>query len=250
MVTWDDFEENPGWVIFLWVFFFWIIIPFRIIRAIIRSANASSFERQQEALRKKLAESEEKRIKELDTELFAQVPKAPVERMRATIQLEKSWQLETTTAYDGHLGAGVAETGEKRLRYSVGMVLEFSELERAVIKQHNIDLIEISNERLYDDLALARIKEDQDKETKALGPPVTLEKALVIQDIKNFQEHAKQERLVTIVGDLLVVPYRRYFNSDHEAKLFSDGLKTKLLPEVRKLIDSYMNFKPVETVQF
>jgi len=222
---WDD-----GWVlvILLWVFLWWALIPYFIFKWSYKYIYVPYDDAKET---KRLSEAAERaQIRQANQlELLAQklreaAPKTPVEKMRATILVEGS---------------------------EVDMLVELSEQERAVIRQHDLSYIELENVPLYSADEIARMRADHQREAdeiSAVRQPYL--KAVVQQSVHNVAELQKRERSITTLGDLLVVPYRRTFSSTYEAKQHADRLKSEHLPKVRQIIDQFMAHKPVETVEF
>jgi hypothetical protein len=183
--------------------------------------------------------------------LRAAVPSAPPERMRATIQTNQLKVARIERRRVPHLLGEDAftyvETGED-FKFSVDMILEMSEAERALIKEHELDDMVLEDEPLYTEAELANLRRQDEQEVSAT-------KGLVLEQIKKqvnemSQTSRKEQRHITRVGDLLVSPFSRLCDSPHEAKEYADKLKTKFLPEVRKLLDGYSGHKQTETLEF
>ena len=99
------------------------------------------------------------------------------------------------------------------------MMVELSEQERAIVYEHHIDFVEIDNVSRYsqDDLAVMRY-EGQKRVDSISEIRQPMLKAITRQSLEGANEIQKKDRIKTTVGDLLVVPYRRIFETPHEAK--------------------------------
>lgn len=167
--------------------------------------------------------------------LAAAVPSTPLSSMRATVQ---------TNTYK------VA----RAFIYSVDMILELTETERAIIKEHELDDIVLEDVSLYSKEDLQRKESDIAKHHQAFEDAFTSDKMvrekLAEQMDTNTLAMMKTARLKTTVGQLLASPYSRVFNSPHEANDYAQALKTKFLPEMKKIIDKHGAHKQTETLQF
>jgi hypothetical protein len=126
--------------------------------------------------------------------------------------------------------------------------LELTETERATIKQYELDDVVLEDRPAFTEDQLLDIRVRDNEELKAT-------KDLLLKEIKRqvmdqSQAMSKTKRDTMRVGDLLVSPYSRVFDSPHESKEFADKLKTKYLPAVRKLIDGHSSAKQSETLEF
>jgi hypothetical protein len=94
---------------------------------------------------------DEARAKQLEA-LKATVPSGPPERMRATIQINEYKQArmesQRVPRLIGEDSYVYVEVGED-FRFSVDMILEISETERAIIKEHELYDIELENTPLF-----------------------------------------------------------------------------------------------------
>jgi len=230
---WDD--ERPFAVI-IWVLCWWFLIPYFVFKWSYKYIYVPIDDKKEMEQLQEVAAEEKVKAKD-ELELLAQqlrdaAPTTPPDKMRATILLNT---IERPTG---------------TFRHSVDMMVELPEAERAIIYQHQLDFIEVENVlRSKDQLALMR--RDRHEELDAISELKNpLSKAITRQLNQNADQLQKEERLKTTVGDLLVVPYQRLFDTAHEAKEHSDKLKTELLPQVRKLIDGYKTYNAAETVEF
>jgi hypothetical protein len=173
------------------------------------------------------------------------------EKMRAVVQINefKQPRLERKRIHRliGEDSYMLVEVGED-FRYSVDMALQLSETDRAVIKQHELDDIVLEDTPLYTQEELADIAIHQDQDVRATKD--LLRKEITKQIDKQALSLMKEQRSRTRVGDLLVSPFSRVFDSPHEAKEYADKLKTKLLPSVKQLIDRYRGHKQTEILEF
>jgi hypothetical protein len=193
---------------------------------------------------------DEEREKQL-AQLREAVPKTPLERMRATIRVNQIKVPRIERKRIGHLFTEDtfvdAVTGDD-LRFAVDMILELTETDRAIIKQDELDDIVLENIPLYSEAEILRRQVADREEVKATKDLLMKEiKKNVTQDTPSLM---KEARFITRVGDLVVSPYCRVFDSPHEAREFADKLKTKFLPEIRKLLDTYGSQKATETLEF
>jgi hypothetical protein len=214
-------------------------------------ANAKKLEDSdaaQKAERKKARE--DARAKQLDA-LRAAAPQAPPERMRATIHMNEfkiakmgTQQVHRLVAEDSWIKVEVAEDTQ----YAVDMLLEMSETERGIIQQHQLEDLVIEDNPAYTERDLLRSSVASDKQVEATKDILLKEVQKVTN--KSSIEMMKQERVTTRLGDYLVSPFTRAFDSPHEAKQYADKLKTKILPTIRSMIDGYSRHVPQETIEF
>jgi hypothetical protein len=205
-------------------------------------------EQQQETPKQKARD--EARAKQLDA-LKAAVPPGPPERMRATIQINEYKKARMEQQRISHLVGEhsfvYAEVGEDTC-FSVDMILEMTETERAIIKQHELDDIVLDESATYSDMDIIEAKRRQHDELKGTKDPLLVQ---IKADVgKEVISDMQKDRTKTRVGDLIVAPFSRPFDSPHKAKEYADKLKTKFLPEVRKLLDGYSAHKQTETLEF
>jgi hypothetical protein len=185
------------------------------------------------------------------TALRSAVPPGPPERMRATIQINElrlpQFKQERVRHLIGEDSFVHVETGELT-NYAVDMILQMTEMERAMIKQHQLDDIVLEDVPLFteDELAGARI-DDRARVDAAKDP---LHKALEKQMVEMADEMKKHERRKTRIGDLLVSPFSRIFDAPHDANEYARKLKTEFLPKTRQLLDRYREYKQTETIEF
>jgi hypothetical protein len=230
-----------GEKLFIWVFFFWLMVPLKIITYFVIKAFEKNDERRARRRRAALdAKFADITIPKQDQSSYACVavaanlygaPSTPVERMRATIK-------QDSFPNDG------------RTTFSVTLVLELSEEERAIVRKHEIDCIEIDNAPAFTQQQLAEIQEQNRQELEAIPSHNETLRTVTVESMEQAFQALKKQRRSTTVGDLLVIPYQVFFNDPHEATQFANTLKTKYLPRVRALIDQYREFKASETIEF
>ncbi len=193
---------------------------------------------------------DELRAKQIEA-LKAAVPPGPPERMRATIQINEykkaRMEQQRIARLIGEDNFVYVEVGEDTL-FSVDMILDMTETERAIIKQHELDDIVLEESATYTELEIIEAKSRFQDEVKGTKDPLRMEiRADIGKQVITDMQH---ERTKTRVGDLVVAPFSRSFDRPHKAKEYADRPKTKLLPEVRKLLDSYSAHKQIETLEF
>jgi hypothetical protein len=128
------------------------------------------------------------------------------------------------------------------------MLLEMSEIERALIQEHQLKNIIIEDIPRFSESELQSIADNYEREVAAT-------KDVYLKVTKEATTQAalaalKQDRLQTRLGDYLVFPHSRDFKTPHEAKLYADKLKTTILPAIRSLIDSYKDSTSAQTIEF
>ena len=193
---------------------------------------------------------DEARVKQLEA-LKAAVPPGPTERMRATIQIndykKPRMEQQRISRLIGDDNFVYVEVGEDTC-FSVDMILEMTETERAIIKQHELDDIVLEEVATFTELEIIDARSRLRQELEGTKDPLRIEIRADVgeQVIAGMQK----ERTKTRVGDLLVSPFSRSFESPHQAKEYADKLKKKFLPEIRKLLDSYGVQKQTETLEF
>lgn len=189
--------------------------------------------------------------------LKAAAPSSPPEKMRATIQLNSYTMLrrrqESVNFKGTRTSSYIVAKYVDETRFSIDMILQLSETERAIIKQHEVFDIVLDDQPFFSEDELAQLAIDHDAQVKAASGFSKSEMLhSAVKKVVNEQvlDMAKHERRKTRLGDLLVLPFSRDFDTQHEAKQYADKLKTQLLPTMKKIIDSYRDFKPTETVEF
>ena len=193
---------------------------------------------------------DEARAKQLEA-LRAAAPQSPPERMRATIHINefkiaRMERQQVHRAIAEHSWINV-EVGEDT-RYAVDMLLEMSERERGIIQQHSLEDIVIEDTPAYTKREIIDVELAEHQRADATKDLLLKEISKVIG--KDAVELMKAKRSQTRVGDYLVSPFTRVFSTPHEAKQYSDQLKTKLLPSIKDLLESYREHAARQTVEF
>jgi hypothetical protein len=189
------------------------------------------------------------RQKQLDA-LRAAVPKTLPESLRATIQInaivvaEREQRCIPRTFVDDSI---IYVEGPERTKYAVDMILELSETERAVIKEHNLHEYLLEDEPLYSAEQLARIKREQDGYAAAFKNPSVAE--LWDKHTQVIIDTDRAARFQTKLGDYLVAPYTRVFENRVEANQYSEKLKTKLLPQIKSILEVHQTDLGPQTIR-
>jgi hypothetical protein len=214
-----------------------------------RSADAES-DRRSAAMEPARQAREADRARQIAA-LKAAVPTAPLERMRATIQINGVKRPVFDHVRTHHLiGEDTVrweETGEE-IKFAVDLILELTETERAIIKQYGLDGIALDDRPAWSEQQLAQMRAEDDEEVEATKAPLLKEVSRQSRELARAM--AKREREKTFVTNLLASPFTRIFDTPHEAKQYADKLKTQLLPALRKLIDDHAASKQSETLEF
>ena len=211
-LLWEFWCDEWIVVVLMIMFLWWLMIPYYLFKWSYKYIYVPLDDKRQ-IVRLRKAVVEEKVKEKSELELLAQklrdvAPKTPPEKMRATILLN------------------TVEYQKGAFRHSVDMLVELSEQERAIVYEHQIDFIEIDDVPVHNQDALARMKYENQKEVDAISQiRQPLLKAITRQSMEAVNEMQKKDRLKTTVGDLLVVPYQRIFETAHEAKEHADKLK-------------------------
>ena len=217
-----------------------IVVPSLIgiglaIFALMKFISASERRKQEAALQTVRERIAAERLTQLNA-LRAAMPTSPVKSMRATIQ---------TNTYKDDGGTS---------RFTVDMMLELTETERAIIKEHELDDIVLEDIPLFDKDALEKkqqqIEEHREAFDRATRSSKMLDAKLSEQVDVAVLAAMKKARLITTVGQLVVIPFSRAFDSPHEANEYASLLKTKLLPEMKRLIQKHGQHRQTETVEF
>jgi len=239
---------GPFWLAWKLLVLIWQFILKPRIERSNRESAVQQTSREQEDTKQK--SRDEARAKQLEA-LKAAVPSGPPERMRATIQINEYKQVrmerQRIPRLIGEDNYVYVEVGED-FRFSVDMILEMSETERAIINEHELYDIELEQTPAYTAEQLRAFEAQYNDEIEATKDPVL--KEVTKQTTQLTLAGLKGESIKTRVGDLLVVPFSCAFDSPHEAKTYAEKLKTKFLPEIRKLLDSYTAHKRSETLEF
>jgi hypothetical protein len=178
-------------------------------------------------------------------------PKGAPERMRATIQINtirvpvieqrriRKFFREDTFEY--------VETGE-HVRYTVDMILQLPEHDRAIISEHSLDGILVEDEPRYTREELRQIEEGYRNEVEAAKDHYL--KAAISASTELALDSQRAERKQTFLGDYLVAPFSREFVTAPGANEYADKLKTKILPQIRDTLERYRSHKKTDTIEF
>jgi hypothetical protein len=183
--------------------------------------------------------------------LQAAVPQAPPERMRATIHFNEikvpkmeAQRLPRLLAEDAWVQVEVGE----RTRYSVDMILQTSERERGIIQEFQLEDIILEDTAAFTERELRRTQLQMYDDVEGTKDILLKEVKKVIN--KDAVALMKETRNQTRVGDYLVCPFERVFDSPHEAKQYADKLKKQMLPSIKDLLNSYHHQQASETIEF
>jgi hypothetical protein len=255
--------DEEGFFLLVFYFFiapFWLAWKFLVLlwRFVVKPLNQSLADRsaakhqaaQATQLETKQKAREAARAHQLEA-LRAAAPQAPPQRMRATIHINEikeprteSQQIRRLLAEDSWI---TVEVGEKT-RHTVDMLLEMSETERGIIQQHDLEDIIIEDTPAFTQRQIIQREIRQSDEVVATKDILLKEVKKVIN--QSSIDMMKEERSQTRVGDYLVSPFSRVFDTPHEAKQYADKLKNKLLPSIKELIEDYRAHAAQETVEF
>jgi hypothetical protein len=192
---------------------------------------------------------DEARAKQLAA-LGAAVPSMPPEKMRATIQLNeiKVPRMEQRRIHHafGEDSWVSVEVGEFP-KYAVDMILQMSETERAIINQHQLQYLTIEDNPIFSPDQLREIHSQHREELSVIKDAFL--KEITEQSQSAVEGMLKEDRKQTLLGDYLVSPFSRIFETPHEAKLYADKLKTKILPQIKQHLDMYRNYQQSETIE-
>lgn len=240
----------PFWIAWKVLQFLWAFVVKPLNQNLADRSASKRAAAHDEHLQDKKKARDEGRAKQL-AELRAAAPQSPPERMRATIHINEIRVPKIEPQLVKHVVAEDTwinvETGE-RTRYAVDMLLEMSETERGIIQQHQLEDIIIEDTPAFTKRQIIQSEIQNDKEVEAT-------KDILLKEVKKVINQSsvgmmKDQRAQTRVGDYLVAPFSRIFDSPHEAKQYADQLKTKLLPSIKDLIESYKEHKASETIEF
>jgi hypothetical protein len=183
--------------------------------------------------------SEEERAVQLRI-LRDAVPHAPPQRMRATIHYNTFKTPVFETRY--FEGQSAQEQTGAETRYSVDMILELSEEERGIVVQNDLHTIVLDDKPLYSKDDLEKIRRAEVERAESMGGNSELDliaKEITKQSAGVAAAMAEVHREQTLVGDFLVAPFTKTFDRAHDAKKYGDELTSKILPDIRKLIEGY-----------
>jgi hypothetical protein len=235
----------------MWLLFWWLLVPYHILKWIFRAARKSNIDTSNDRIAERADKTRAAQIAELDATLRAAVPTAPVQKMRATIRFGELSAPKLDYDYSDRYGSITRDTGQSETMFTVDMIVELSEQERAIILKHNLDFVELEREAMFSPLELSLMEDEDQRELDATSevrdPYLKAAKKMGVEQAKALRTNYKQ---ITTVGDLLVVPYRRQFGSAHDAKKHAEVLKTKLLPQLRLVLNQYKEHRTTETLEF
>ena len=137
--------------------------------------------------------------------------------------------------------------GEERTEYAVDMILELPETQRAIIKQYNLHEYVIEDEPRYSSDQLAQIEQQHDGRAAALKNPNVAE--IFNDQTREIMNMHKAARLQTKLGDYLVSPYTKLFKNRIEANQYAEKLKTKILPQIKTILEANTAGESPQTIQ-
>ena len=183
--------------------------------------------------------------------LFAAVPTTPPERMRATIHVNPSSAF--ALLHSQQTGALVST---EVVRYSVDMVLELPEKDRALLEQQHLDQVVIGKEPRYSSEQILNILGERERMETRLAHSLRTSDMVALRVMRNepqrnFESYEAEMREVKI-GEYLQVPYSRAFRTKPEANDYADRLREVILPKIRELLDkaASRDSAPSATVEF
>jgi hypothetical protein len=193
----------------------------------------------------------EKERQEQLNKLYQSVPLNPPQRLRATMAFN-TYKIPTfeTEWYEGL--SAEKQTGFQTV-HSVDLMLELSEEERTIVIKNDLHTIVLEDKARYTKRDLERMRYDDKlmaESHKGRSFDDQLVKEISKQTYEVVRELKSEERDSTHLGDYLIIPYVRTFDHPHEAKRFADTLTTKILPQIKEIIDSYREHKSVKTLEF
>jgi len=184
-------------------------------------------------------------------QLTDSLPKDLPQRMRAVFAVNKIEVREPQQKRIKHLigeDTFVTDYSQKATKYAADMILQLTETERAIIRQHSLDDVVLEDEAAFSQADLVRIRSEAQERSSSIKDDLLREVTKTVDaDVNDMLRH---ERRKTRVGDLLVSPFSRDFETYHEAHDYLDILKTKHLPQIRQLIDRYRNLQQNQTIEF
>lgn len=255
--------NDSGFFLLVWYLFiapFWI--AWKIIRLLwefvvkplnqkLADKNAEKYQEQHDALTAPQREAREAaRNAQLDA-LKVALPKTPPERMRATIQVNP---IKVADQDQRRISRVVADDsliwvdGQERTEYAVDMILELSETERAIIKQQRLEDSVFEDEPVHSAESLAQIARHDGERAAAFKDPEAAR--LWDEGSSEMMKYVKSLRARTTLGDYLVTPYTKCFPTLQQANQYASVLKTKILPQIKSLLEQHQTEKPPQTIQF
>jgi hypothetical protein len=236
-------------VFYLFIAPFWLAWKASVLawRHIFKPLNQSIADKKADAKQKELDDANQAardarataRQKQLDA-LRAAAPKSLPENLRATIQINSVTVVESEQRRIPRTFANdsiVYIDGPEKTKYAVDMILELSETERAIIKEHNLQDYLLEDEPLYSPEDLARRAEFHQGYAASYKDPDMAE--FLDQHTQEMMNLERAARRQTKLGDYLVVPYTRIWEDRIQANQYSEKLKTKILPQIKSILDVY-----------
>jgi hypothetical protein len=196
---------------------------------------------------KALSEARQEQLQRLRSSL----PTSPPERMRATIQINEYRQPRLVRKKVSHAfgdDSFIHHHDGEETQFAVDMIVELPEADLAIIRQYELDDVVLEETAAYDEYDLAKHRIETEEEID--GTRDLLGKAIRKRLAEDRQAEMKNARRTMRVGNLLLRPFTRVFDSPHEANEFSDLLKKSYLPSLKALIDKNRDRKPTETLEF
>jgi len=181
-------------------------------------------------------------------DLQASLPSTPPERMRAMIRVNPITAYTTLPKESDHRQFEEVDIQH----YSVDMILELSERDRATILQNHLDQVVLEKVPAYLGDEILNILAEFDKRYNSHSSTSSdglLMRAMMDQQRRNYESYAAERKDITL-ADYMKAPYSRIFKTLPEANDYSDKLKTELLPKVKELLDRNVDRKATETVEF
>lgn len=178
-------------------------------------------------------------------ELRESVPSTAPARMRATIRVNPITVM--VKVEKGRSFEMIENT-----HYAVDMILEFSERDRAVIHENQLDQVSFEDRPTFSNAQILNRLADFDEEYNALSrtrEAEAFQRAMMDQDRPTFEGLQRKRTKITI-GDYMDSPYSREFDTLPEAQEYSDLLKAKILPRLRELLDKRADTRSSETIEF
>jgi hypothetical protein len=189
------------------------------------------------------------RQQQLDA-LQAAAPKSLPESLRATIQINSVTVADREQRRIPRVFADdsiVYVEGEERTEYAVDMILELPEAQRAIIKQYNLHEYVIEDEPRYSSDQLAQIEQQHDGRAAAFKNPNVAE--IFNDQTREIMNMHKAARLQTKLGDYLVSPCTKLFKNRVEANQYAEKLKTKILPQIKTILEANTAGESPQTIQ-
>jgi len=244
------FLAAPFWIAWKILVFAWHFI-FKPLNQTIADKHADA---QQQQLRAAEERNQEDRNAERHDQLDAlkeSLPKTLPESMRATIQINavrvpvyESRRLSRLIADDSFVKA---ETGET-VHFAVDMIIELSETERAIIKEHSLYDLEMEEYSLFSQEQIDKFASEEAERASGFKDAALADMwAETTDQMIKVQKAAKRQ---VRLGDYLVAPFTRVFPTKHEATQYAQRLKTKLLPQIKELLQQYREYRQTDTIQF